>query len=226
LHHPLHVAITRNLQAQKTGVTVMLEWLLIGVGFTGALTVIHFWRAIKRNLGFVPMMTFHFSPKGGCTEAIVAELKHARREVFVQAYSFTCPEIAKALIEAKQRGAEVVILLDRANEKETYSELKMLEDNGVIPMIDANHAIAHNKIMIIDRRTVITGSFNFTRQAEHENAENLLILHHQPGLVDAYRNNFLAHKQHSQAPGTVKMPVRPPATPGATAAPHEHRRAA
>jgi len=202
----------------------MLEWLLIGVGFTGALTVIHFWRGIKRNLGFVPMLNFHFSPKGGCTEAIVAELKHARREVLVQAYSFTCPDIAKALIEAKQRGASVVILLDRANEKETYSELKMLEENGVVPLIDANHAIAHNKIMIIDRRTVITGSFNFTRQAEHENAENLLILRHQPGLVEAYRKNFLEHQQHSQAPGTVKAPARP-ATPS-LATGHEHRRAA
>jgi phosphatidylserine/phosphatidylglycerophosphate/cardiolipin synthase-like enzyme len=201
----------------------MLEWLLIGVGFTGALTVFHFWRGLRRNLGLLPLMKFHFSPKGGCTEAIVAELKHARREVLVQAYSFTCPDIAKALIEAKQRGAEVVILLDRANEKETYSELKMLEENGVIPLIDANHAIAHNKIMIIDRRTVITGSFNFTRQAEHENAENMLIMRHQPGLIEAYRQNFLAHQQHSQAPGTAKAPARP-AAPGIAG--HEHRRAA
>jgi phosphatidylserine/phosphatidylglycerophosphate/cardiolipin synthase-like enzyme len=202
----------------------MLEWLLVAVGFSGALTLIHFWRGAKRNLGLVPDLKFHFSPKGGCTEAIVAELKHARREVLVQAYSFTCPDIAKALIEAKQRGAEVVILLDRANEKETYSELKMLEENGVVPLIDANHAIAHNKIMIIDRKTIITGSFNFTRQAEHENAENLLILRHQPGLVDAYRKNFLVHKEHSQAPGAVKAAPRP-AIPAPSAG-HEHRRAA
>src|SRR5579872_4564297 len=88
---------------------------------------------IRQSWQTPPSLQAHFSPKGGCTEAIVAELKHARREVLVQAYSFTCPDIAKALIEAKQRGAEVIILLDRANEKETYSELKMLEENGVIP---------------------------------------------------------------------------------------------
>ncbi len=197
----------------------MLEWLLIGVGFTGALTLIHFWRGLKRNLDLVPAMKFHFSPKGGCTEAIVAELNKARREILVQAYSFTCPDIAKALIEAKKRGVEVVILLDRANEKETYSELKMLEEHGIIPLIDANHAIAHNKIMIIDRRVVITGSFNFTRQAEHENAENLLIMKHQPGLVDAYHQNFLAHQQHSQAPGAAKAPPKPTGF-------HDHRKAA
>jgi phosphatidylserine/phosphatidylglycerophosphate/cardiolipin synthase-like enzyme len=194
----------------------MLEWMLIGVGFTGALTLIYFWRGLKRNLGLVPSLSSHFSPKGGCTEAIVAEIKHARREVLVQAYSFTCPDIAKALVDARKRGVSVVILLDKANEKETYSELSLLEEHGLIPLIDAQHAIAHNKIMIIDRRTLITGSFNFTRQAEHENAENLLILKHHPQLVEEYHQNFLAHRQHCQAPGSVK----------ATPASNDHRKAA
>jgi len=43
-------------------------------------------------------------------------------------------------------------------------------------MIDANHAIAHNKVMIIDGETVLTGSFNFTKAAQEKNAENLLII--------------------------------------------------
>jgi len=196
----------------------MLEWLLIGTGVTGAFTLIWLWREGKRKLGLIPMMSFHFSPKGGCTEAIVAELKRARRQILVQAYSFTCPAIADALIAAKKRGVDVVILLDRANEKETYSELKVLEEHGVIPWIDAQHAIAHNKIMIIDKRTVITGSFNFTRQAEHENAENLLIMSHHPELAAAYLKNFESHRAHCNAPGAAK-PV--PAHAG-----HEHHRKA
>jgi phosphatidylserine/phosphatidylglycerophosphate/cardiolipin synthase-like enzyme len=47
---------------------------------------------------------------------------------------------------------------------------------GVSTYIDDKHAIAHNKIMIIDRGTVITASFNFTKAAEERNAENLLII--------------------------------------------------
>ena len=43
--------------------------------------------------------------------------------------------------------------------------------------IDAQHAIAHNKVMVIDGATVITGSFNFTKRAENANAENLLVIH-------------------------------------------------
>ena len=51
-----------------------------------------------------------------------------------------------------------------------------LANSGIPTYIDDKHAIAHNKIMVIDRQTIITGSFNFTKAAEEKNAENLLIL--------------------------------------------------
>ncbi len=107
------------------------------------------------------------------------------------------------LTEARARGVTVQLLLDKANEKETYSELGSLEEKGLEVKIDAHHAIAHNKIIIIDRRTLITGSFNFTRQAELENAENLLIVKGHYDLVETYVRNFQAHREHSQAPGTA-----------------------
>ncbi len=50
--------------------------------------------------------------------------------------------------------------------------------------------------MIIDKRTVITGSFNFTNQAEHENAENLLVIKGHSELPGHYRDNFFKHKAH------------------------------
>jgi phosphatidylserine/phosphatidylglycerophosphate/cardiolipin synthase-like enzyme len=134
---------------------------------------------------------------------IVTELAAARHEVLVQAYSFTCPEIAKALVAAAGRGVRVSVLLDRSNEAESYSELGDLAGHHIDVMIDASHAIAHNKVMVIDGRTVLTGSFNFTRQAEHENAENLLVLRNHRELAAQYKANFHVHRGHSQAPGTV-----------------------
>jgi phosphatidylserine/phosphatidylglycerophosphate/cardiolipin synthase-like enzyme len=65
-------------------------------------------------------------------------------------------------------------------------------------MIDANHAISHNKVMIIDGETVITGSFNFTKAAQEKNAENLLIVRDQ-ALAAQYTQNWKAHWQHSQS---------------------------
>jgi phosphatidylserine/phosphatidylglycerophosphate/cardiolipin synthase-like enzyme len=184
-----------------------LPWLLLATGFTGALTLAFLARSLLRRLGTPPSVRVHFSPKGGCTEAIVRELKAARREVLVQAYSFTADPITYGLIEAKKRGVEVKVLLDRSNEKESYSDLKIFLEHGLTPLIDASHAIAHNKIMIIDQRTVITGSFNFTNQAEHENAENLLIITGHPELVRAYHQNFEAHKAHCQPPQVKAEPA-------------------
>jgi len=65
--------------------------------------------------------------------------------------------------------------------------------------------IAHNKIMIIDNATIITGSFNFTKAAEERNAENLLVLKDAPDLVKLYTENFNVHAMHSHpyTPGEV-----------------------
>jgi phosphatidylserine/phosphatidylglycerophosphate/cardiolipin synthase-like enzyme len=171
-----------------------------------------------------PVITSHFSPRGGCTAAIVAELRAARSEVLVMAYSFSCPDIAGALIAATARGVRVVVLLDRSNEKETYSELGDLGQHGVEVWIDGCHAIAHNKVIVIDRRTVITGSFNFTRQAEHENAENLLVLRDHYTLAARYRDNFHFHKEHCHAPGAPAPQTHGHAGHG-TPAPHAHNHA-
>ena len=67
---------------------------------------------------------------------------------------------------------------------------------GIPVRIDAQHAIAHNKIMVIDGATVITGSFNFTKNAEENNAENLLVIR-SPDLAAKYTANWQAHAGHS-----------------------------
>jgi phosphatidylserine/phosphatidylglycerophosphate/cardiolipin synthase-like enzyme len=178
-----------------------MMWLLLATGFTGALTLVFTVRWLHRQLATPPSVAVFFSPKGGCTDTVVRELKAARREVLVQAYSFSSKPIAQALVDAKLRGAKVEILLDRSNEQEAYSDLKFFAEQGLTPLVDAQHAIAHNKLMIVDRTTILTGSFNFTHQAEVENAENLVILKGNPELVRAYVANFEVHKGHSQAPG-------------------------
>ena len=63
-------------------------------------------------------------------DAVLHELKAARREVLVLAYSFSSKPIAEALIAAKTRGVQVDIILDRSNEQENYSDLPLLLDQG------------------------------------------------------------------------------------------------
>lgn len=138
-----------------------------------------------------------FSPRGGCTEAIVAELNRATNTVHVQAYSFTSEPIARALLDAHKRGVKVQVILDKAQRTDKYSEADFLAHAGIRTLIDAKHAIAHNKVMILDGATVITGSFNFTSAAESRNAENLLVIH-DPNLARQYLTNFERHADHSE----------------------------
>lgn len=75
---------------------------------------------------------------------------------------------------------------------------RILASCGIATYIDAKHAIAHNKIMIIDRECVITGSFNFTKAAEEKNAENILVIRGNPELTAKYIGNFDWHLRHSE----------------------------
>jgi phosphatidylserine/phosphatidylglycerophosphate/cardiolipin synthase-like enzyme len=139
----------------------------------------------------------YFSPQGGCTEAIVTAVSQARTSIHVQAYSFSSYPITKAIIAAQARGVRVEVILDKSQLTEKYSALPALLAAQVPTWIDPAHQIAHNKIMIIDGKTVITGSFNFTKAAEERNAENLLIIHSQQ-LANQYVQNWQLHERHSE----------------------------
>jgi phosphatidylserine/phosphatidylglycerophosphate/cardiolipin synthase-like enzyme len=82
----------------------------------------------------------------------------------VQAYRFTAAPIAKALIDAHKRDVHVDVLLDKDTRTEKYSAADVLANQGVPTNIDAEPAIAHNKVTVIDDETVITGSFNLPRR--------------------------------------------------------------
>jgi phosphatidylserine/phosphatidylglycerophosphate/cardiolipin synthase-like enzyme len=139
----------------------------------------------------------YFSPQGGCTDAILSQINRAKTEILLQAYSFTSQPIAQALIQAKKRGVKISAVLDKSNRTQKYSAATSLNNMQIPVFIDDKHAIAHNKIMIIDNRVVITGSFNFTAAAENKNAENLLILEDIPEITRAYRENFQKHLGHA-----------------------------
>jgi len=139
-----------------------------------------------------------FSPRGGCTEAVVDTISQAKTEILVQAYSFTSAPIAKALVDAHKRGVYVAIILDRSQRKARYSSADFTAHAGIPTYIDSAHAIAHNKVMIIDKSMVITGSFNFTKAAEEKNAENLLVIRSKE-LASTYIENWQRHKEHSES---------------------------
>jgi phosphatidylserine/phosphatidylglycerophosphate/cardiolipin synthase-like enzyme len=150
----------------------------------------------------------YFSPKGGCTEAVVDALNHSKSNVLMQAYSFTSKPIAEALVKAKKRGVKVEAILDKSQLTEKYTAATFLLHADIPTYIDAQHAIAHSKVMVIDSHVVITGSFNFTKAAEENNAENLLVID-DGELAAKYTKNWNDHLHHSEK---YEGPVKPAET--------------
>jgi phosphatidylserine/phosphatidylglycerophosphate/cardiolipin synthase-like enzyme len=138
-----------------------------------------------------------FTPGEDCTTLIITAIAAARHNVAVQAYSFTSKPIARALAAAHEHGVRVEVILDQGSLKEHHAAADLLARSGVPVFVDAAHVLAHNKVMMIDGETVITGSFNFTYAAQRDNAENLLILRN-PALAARYLANWKVHRGHSK----------------------------
>lgn len=143
----------------------------------------------------VDLLGVYFTPPANAAVAIVKAIDASDSEVFVQAYGFTHNAIAQALVRAHQRGVKVHVLLDQKSQTSNRYVIFLLQDAGIAVRQDGKHAIAHNKVMVIDQAVVITGSFNFTNSAETRNAENVLILR-SPDLALQYRLQWQNHWSH------------------------------
>jgi phosphatidylserine/phosphatidylglycerophosphate/cardiolipin synthase-like enzyme len=138
-----------------------------------------------------------FTPGQNCTHLIVDAINQAKQSVYVQAYSFTSAPIAQAIVEAKHRGLDVKVILDKSQiRKNSYSSAKYLMNNHIDTFIDHRPAIAHNKVIIIDNNALITGSFNFSKSAQMRNAENVIIIHDHD-LSKKYLENWIKRKNQS-----------------------------
>lgn len=149
----------------------LLLVLVAGLAGAGAATA---WR-LRRPPVPTPTVEVFFSPGQDCTAAVVRTLTAARSEVLVAAYALTSPPIVEALVAARRRGVPVHVVLDPGQKSERYTAADLLVRAGVPVSFNPKGKLAHDKIMVVDEAVVITGSFNFTVNAER-NAENLLVL--------------------------------------------------
>lgn len=142
-----------------------------------------------------------FTPGDDAAELIMQAIRHARKQILVQTYSFTHLGIARALIHAHRRGIDVIVIADpQQAQRIPTSLIQQLALAGIPVFMDGEHTSAHNKVMIIDadsHPTIITGSYNFTHAGQYTNAENLLILRDNVAVARAYRNNWQRHREHS-----------------------------
>lgn len=131
----------------------------------------------------------HSTVGSDCAAVAVNEIAHAKATLLVQAYNFTEPRIIAAIIAAHHRGVAVRVIVDKISASQKGEGVDPVHDAGIPVYVDRKPKIAHNKVMIIDGDTVITGSFNWSTNANCCNAENLLIVRSH-ALAAQYAENF------------------------------------
>jgi phosphatidylserine/phosphatidylglycerophosphate/cardiolipin synthase-like enzyme len=137
-----------------------------------------------------------FSPKGGCTDEIVSNMARAKKTLYVMAYSFTSQPIVNAVISARNRGVATAVILDRSQIKGVACVGVDLLREKIPTWVDSKHAIMHNKLYIVDDALVGTGSFNFSVNAEKNNAENHIVIRDKKTAA-TYKANWLLHQEHA-----------------------------
>jgi phosphatidylserine/phosphatidylglycerophosphate/cardiolipin synthase-like enzyme len=144
-----------------------------------------------------------FSPHQDAAALVLETIAGARREILVQAFSFTHRKIAEALIAARRRGVEVQLIADPDQiAKIPTTVVPRIAAGGVPVLLDFEHESTHDKVIIVDAGSadcaVVTGSYNFTHAAQFKNAENLIALRGNAPLCEAYRDNWRHHAAHAQ----------------------------
>ncbi|HIE28300.1 TPA: DUF1669 domain-containing protein [Candidatus Poribacteria bacterium] len=131
-----------------------------------------------------------FSPENDVVDAIISELKKARKSIFFMAFSFTHQKIGQAMIDKYRAGIDVRGIFEKRGSESFYSQYPKMKAVGISVKQDNNRWILHHKVIIIDGKTVITGSFNFSKNAAKTNEENILIISGNRAIAKTYLDEF------------------------------------
>jgi phosphatidylserine/phosphatidylglycerophosphate/cardiolipin synthase-like enzyme len=131
-----------------------------------------------------------FSPKGGTSKELARLIKAAKKEIVVAVYAFSSKYLGQALSAALKRGIKIRVLLDGGNARKAYSIDEWLACEGIdVRFIEIKRGSLHHKFMLIDARSITTGSYNFTNESEFRNYEAAIFTNNK-ALIQAFAAEF------------------------------------
>jgi phosphatidylserine/phosphatidylglycerophosphate/cardiolipin synthase-like enzyme len=130
-----------------------------------------------------------FASEDGVLERIIPYVENAQSNVRFLAFSFTDYPLAKAMIDRSAAGVDVAGVFEKVGSETEFAELRTLHCGGVPVRQDGNPSFLHHKLVIVDERYVITGSLNFSTNAETSNDENVIIIDN-PDIASLFMQEF------------------------------------
>lgn len=131
----------------------------------------------------------YFSPGDDCENAIIQTLRSATKSVKICVFTISENEITDEIIRTHQKGVNVHVVTDNDKINDRGSDIRRIAEAGIIVKIDQSSSHMHHKFCIVDKRVLITGSYNWTKSAADRNQENLLITEDSK-VVRSYQREF------------------------------------
>ena len=130
-----------------------------------------------------------FSSEDDVAEHLLPYLENAQSSIRFLAFSFTHDAMGEAMRERENAGVDVMGVFEKTGSSTEYSELGAMYCAGMDVRRDENGSFLHHKVIIVDGRFVITGSFNFSNNANESNDENVMIIDN-PEIAMLYIQEF------------------------------------
>lgn len=124
-------------------------------------------------------MEVYFSPDDGVADHLIELIQGAKESIYFLAFSFTSDDLGDAILERYDAGVSVAGVFEESqyNSNGKSSEFDRMRTAGLDVWLDANPRNQHSKVIIIDGQIVVTGSYNFSSNAEKTNDENVMVLY-------------------------------------------------
>lgn len=146
-----------------------------------------------------------FSPDEGAERLVIKSIDTSALEIHMLAYSFTSAPVTQALLRARKRGVSVHLVADYKNNVtedrsgKARAALSALATAGADVRTISAYAIHHDKVIVVDRKHLQTGSFNYSASAAHRNSENVIVHWNNPKLASVFLGHFDRNYRQAQA---------------------------
>ena len=131
----------------------------------------------------------YFSPEDHVLDHMIPVVSSATKSIHFMAFSFTDYPLAKAMLDRASAGVDVSGVFEKVGSETDSSELHTFFCAKVPARQDGNPKFLHDKVIIVDNRLVISGSFNFSTNATESNDENVMIIDN-PQIANLYTQEF------------------------------------
>ena len=171
---------------------LLRQWALPRLAVSVGLTLASLMLASTPS--YASKIQYGFSPEGSAESLVIKVIDSSQQDIRMMCYSFTSPQIVTALINAKRRGVNIAIVADQNGNrgKSSGAAMNLVVNAGIALRVDGAYKIQHDKVIVVDGKTIETGSFNYTASAAHANSENVMVDWDDPEIARGYLDHWLS----------------------------------